>query len=87
LADAKKVQGAIGGRFRYGIAGAIMKMKAIIEVEYEAAEGQYRNVLESALMRGIGALAVAIEHGTLTGPTGIKGGSVITSVQKREIMD
>jgi hypothetical protein len=66
-----------------------MKMKATIEVEYEAAEGQYRNrnVLESALMRGIGALAVAIEHGTFTGSTGIKGGSVITSIQRREIMD
>jgi hypothetical protein len=41
-----------------------MKMKATIEVEFEAQEGQYRNALESALMRGIGALAVAIEHGT-----------------------
>jgi hypothetical protein len=62
-----------------------MKMKATIEVEFEAKEGQYRNVLDTALMRGIGALAVAIEHGTLTGPTGIKGGSVITSIQKREV--
>jgi hypothetical protein len=87
LANAKKVQGAIGVKFRYGIAGAIMKMKAIIEVEYEAAEGQYRNVLESALMRGVGALAVAIEQGTFTGPTGIKRGSVMTSIQRREIMD
>jgi hypothetical protein len=66
---------------------ATMKMKATIEVEFEGAEGQYRNVLESALMRGIGALAVAIEHGTLTGPTGIKYGSVTTSIQKKEIMD
>jgi len=64
-----------------------MKMKATIAVEFEAKEGQYRNVLESALMRGIGALAVAIEHGTFTGATGIKGGSVVTSIQKREIMD
>jgi hypothetical protein len=64
-----------------------MKMKAIIEVEFEAAEGQYRSVLESALMRGIGALAVAIEHGTLTGPTGIKGRSVTTSIQRKEITD
>jgi hypothetical protein len=64
-----------------------MKMKATIEVEFEATEGQYRNVLETALMRGIGALAVAIEHGTRARPTGIKDGSVITSIQKREIMD
>jgi hypothetical protein len=64
-----------------------MRMKATIEVEYEAAEGEYRNVLESALTRGLGALAVAIEHGTLTGPTGIKRGSVITSIEKREITD
>jgi hypothetical protein len=66
---------------------ARLKMKATIEVEYEAAEGQYRNVLESALIRGVGALAVAIEHGSSTRPTGIKGGSVITSIQKKEITD
>jgi hypothetical protein len=36
-----------------------MKMKATIEVEYEAVEGEYRNVVESALMRGVGPLAVA----------------------------
>jgi hypothetical protein len=64
-----------------------MKMKATIEVEYEAAEGQFRNVLESALMRGIGALAAAIEHGTRARPTGIKEGSVITSIQRREVTD
>jgi hypothetical protein len=31
-------------------------MKATIEVEFEAKGGQCRNVLEIALMRGIGAL-------------------------------
>jgi hypothetical protein len=64
-----------------------MRMKATIEIEFEAKEGQSRNVLETALMRGIGALAVAIEHGTSAVSTGIKRGSVITSIQKREIMD
>jgi hypothetical protein len=64
-----------------------MKMKATIEVEFEAREGQHRYALESALMRGIGALAVAIEHGAHAGSTGIKTGSVITSILKREIMD
>jgi hypothetical protein len=39
-------------------------------------------------MRGVAALAVAIEHGSRTGPaTRIKGGSVVTSIHKREIMD
>jgi hypothetical protein len=65
-----------------------MKLKATIEVEFEAGEGQPKYVLEAALMRGVAALAVAIEHGSLTGPaTRIKGGSVITSIQKKEIMD
>jgi hypothetical protein len=87
LADAKKEKGAIGGKFRHGTAGATMKMKATIEVQYEAAEGQRRNVLEGALRRGIVALAVAVERGTFTGPTGIKSGSVITFIRKREITD
>ena len=64
-----------------------MKMKATIEVEFEAGDDQYGNVLETALMRGVGALAIAIEHGALTVATGIKRGSVITSIQKREITD
>jgi hypothetical protein len=63
-------------------------MKATIRVEFEANNGQPKYVLESALMRGVGALAVAIEHGSLTGaPTEVKGGSVTTSIQEREIMD
>jgi hypothetical protein len=63
-----------------------MKMKATIEVEFEAGEGQPKYVLETALMRGVAALAVAIEHGSLTGPaTRIKSGSVITSIRQKEI--
>jgi hypothetical protein len=39
-------------------------------------------------MRGVAALAVAIGHGSLTGrSTEIKSGSVITSIQKKEITD
>jgi len=65
-----------------------MKMKATIDVEFEASKGQPKNVLESGLMRGVGALAVAVEHGSLTGaPSGIKGGSVRTSILKKEITD
>jgi hypothetical protein len=65
-----------------------MKMKATIEVEFEAADSQLRNGLESALTRGVGALAVAIEYGSLTGaPTGIKRGSVTTFIRKKEITD
>jgi hypothetical protein len=62
-----------------------IKMRATIGVEFEAGEGQPNYVLESALMRGVAALAVAIEHGSLTGrSTEIKSGSVITS---KEITD
>jgi hypothetical protein len=64
-----------------------MKMKATIEVEYEAEEGQRGDALDSALMRGVIALAVAIERGTFTGPTGIKERSVMTFIRKREITD
>jgi hypothetical protein len=64
-----------------------MRMKAMIEVEYEAEEGQRRYALESALTRGVIALAVAIERGTFTGPTGIKQRSVMTFIRKREIKD
>lgn len=64
-----------------------MKMKATIEVEYEAAEGQRRYALESALMRGVIALAVAIERGTFSEPTGIKERSVTTFIRRREITD
>jgi hypothetical protein len=68
--------------------GVTMKMKATIEVEFEAKDGQTRNVLESALVRGVAALCTAIEYGSLTGaPTGIKSGSVFASIQKREISD
>jgi hypothetical protein len=65
-----------------------MKMKATVEVEFEAGEGQPTNILESALTAGAGALAVAIEYGSLTGaPTGIKRGTVATFIRKREITD
>jgi hypothetical protein len=68
--------------------GATMKMKATIEVEFEAGDGQTGNVLESALTRGVGALCTAIEYGSLTGaPSGVKSGSVIASIQKKEITD
>ena len=33
-----------------------MKMKAVIEIEFEAQKGQPRNVLESALLRGLGEM-------------------------------
>ena len=55
-----------------------MKMKAMIEVEFEADERQTnpRAVLEAALTRGVGQLPSIIEYG-ITGtsvPTGIKRG-------------
>jgi hypothetical protein len=53
-----------------------MKMKATIEVEFEADEGQSnpQHMLEVGLTRAVGQLPSIIEHG-ITGtsvPTGIK---------------
>jgi hypothetical protein len=44
-----------------------MKMKATIEVEFEAGQGQTEGGLETALLRGIVSLKSAIEHGSATG--------------------
>ena len=55
-----------------------MKMRATIEVEFEADErqGNPQAVLEAALTRGVGQLQSSIEYGiTATSvPTGIKRG-------------
>jgi hypothetical protein len=64
-----------------------MKMKATIEVEFEAREGQTENVLERALSRAVVALIVAIEHGNFSEvPTGIKDRSVRTFIRKKQIL-
>jgi len=64
-----------------------MKMKATIEVEFEASEGQTENVLEKALSRAVVALVVAIEHGSFSEvPTGIKDRSVRTSIRNKQIL-
>jgi hypothetical protein len=90
-----KKRGTTIGRCRFSLilnyetrSVVTMKMKATIEVEFEAKDGQTRNILESALVRGVGALCVAIEYGSLTGaPSGVKSGSVFASIQKREVSD
>jgi hypothetical protein len=64
-----------------------MKMKATIEVEFEANEGQDEAVLRAALVRGRAALAQFIEYGTTRASTGIKSGSVKTEITKREVLD
>ena len=64
-----------------------MKMKATIEVEFEANEGQDEDVLRAALVRGRAALAQAIEFGTARTPTGIKAGSVKTEITNKEVLD
>ena len=51
-----------------------MKMKATIEVEFEAGQGQTQGGLEAALLRGIVSLKAAIEHGMSGSSTGIKHG-------------
>jgi hypothetical protein len=57
----------------------IMKMKATIEVEFEADERQTnpKHILEVALTRGVGQLASSIEYGisARSVPTGIKRGA------------
>jgi hypothetical protein len=51
-----------------------MKMKATIEVEFEAGQGQTQGGLETALLRGMVSLKSAIEHGISGSPMGIKHG-------------
>jgi hypothetical protein len=63
-----------------------MKLRATIEVEFEAAEGQSEAVLKVALRRGVGELAKGIEYGMMVAPTGIKKGSVRTNVSDPEII-
>lgn len=63
-----------------------MKMKATIEIDFEATDGQPENILESALARGVVALATAIDCGRFSGtPTGIKNGSVTTFIRNKEM--
>jgi hypothetical protein len=58
-----------------------MKMKATIEVEFEASQGQTQGGLETALLRGLVSLKSAIEHG-MSGPsTGIKQGPATARVE------
>jgi hypothetical protein len=64
-----------------------MKMKAIIEVEFEANEDQDENVLRAALFRGRSGLAESIEHGTGRASTGVKAGSVKIEITKSEVSD
>jgi hypothetical protein len=51
-----------------------VKMKATIEVEFEASQGQTEGGLEAALLRGMVSLKSAIEHGMSGSPTGAKHG-------------
>jgi len=64
-----------------------MKMKATIEVEFEANEDQDENVLRAALFRGRSGLAQFIEYGTGRASTGIKPGSVKIEITKSEVLD
>jgi hypothetical protein len=64
-----------------------MKMKATIEIEFEATEGQDENVLRPALFRGRSGLAESIEHGSGRASTGIKPGSVKIEITKSEVLE
>jgi hypothetical protein len=64
-----------------------MKMKATIEVEFEANEDQDENVLRAALFRGRSGLAQSIEYGTGRASTGIQPGSVRIEITKSEVSD
>jgi hypothetical protein len=62
------------------------KVTAKIEVAFELAEGQPETVAVAALARGVGMLAISIEHGvTGVGSTGVKKGSVRTKIAEQEI--
>jgi hypothetical protein len=57
------------------------KMTAMVHVEFELKEGQTENAANAALLGGIGALKLAIEHGvTGTGQTAAKQGSVQANI-------
>ena len=63
-----------------------MKLIATIEVEFEASSATVpQNVLESALLRGLGGLRHQIEYGT-TGQTNIKKGSAKCEVLTKTIV-
>jgi hypothetical protein len=64
-----------------------MKMKATIEIEFEANEGHDEDVLRAALFRGRSGLAQSIEYGTGRDSAGIKRGSVRIEVTKSEVLD
>jgi hypothetical protein len=64
-----------------------MKMKATIEVEFEANEDQDENVLRAALFRGRSGLAQSIEYGTGRASTGIKPRSVRIEITKSEVLN
>jgi hypothetical protein len=57
-----------------------MKMKATIEVEFGADEGQTQGGLEAALLRGIISLKSAIEYRVTSSP-GARYGSGATRVE------
>jgi hypothetical protein len=64
-----------------------MKLKATIEVEFEAIEGQPENVLTAALLRGRGGLVQGIKTGVGIGKTGIDPESVKVEITKREVTE
>jgi hypothetical protein len=58
-----------------------MKMKATIELEFEASQDQTQGGLETALSRGLVSLRSAIEYRMTGSPTGPKYGSVAIRVE------
>ena len=58
-----------------------MKMKATIEVEFGADEGQTEGGLEVALLRGIVSLRTALEYRMTGAQTEVKYGSGATRVE------
>lgn len=65
-----------------------MRMKATIEVEFEAKEGtqEPKRLLEIALQRGLSELKDGIEYGKRVAPTGIKRDSVRAEVKSIELV-
>jgi hypothetical protein len=61
-----------------------MKMKATIEVEFEAGQGQTEGGLEALLLRGMVSLKSAIEHGMSGSSTGIRHGPGTARVEVLE---
>ena len=62
------------------------RMAAVVRVEFEVNAGQPDGLAATALVRGIGAMKLAIERGTTgTAQTGVVQGSVLADIVEQTV--